>query len=833
MKNRFFFFCLMAVMTVSCAKEQQEVIQMITNDPVFHATIENAGTRVYADNQLRVLWNADDHVSIFNKTTYNREYAFQGKDGDNSGTFKKVPNDDFVTSNPLDYVYSVYPYNENTSISNDGEITVYLPSEQTYRENSFGLGANTMIAIAEDDELMFKNLCGYFELKLYGDDVYVKSISLRGNNNECLAGKAMVVAQMDKDPELTFETSEALKEITLVFNKPRRLGSTAESAKSFMFVIPPTVFENGITLTVQDEQGYIFSKTTSGSLDIRRNILKKTEALEVETHPKNVIYYTSTDGNIVTPYKTDDFGANIISNEYSDGRGVITFDKDLWRISYFAFRYCSTLSSIDIPRGVTEIGDGAFERCENLSQVNIPDGVTCINAYTFSDCKGLDYIGIPNSVTRIEENAFWGCGLKSVFIPDSVTSISDYSFSSCLSLLRFDGRFASEDGLYLTDSGKIIAVALGSVDGNVTIPNGVTIIGKSAFNNCNSITGISLPNGVTTIETSAFRNCFNLSSVDLPTSLTTIEDTAFDSCWGLNSIAFPNSLTTIGNWSFHGCNSLTEVSLPKCITIVGERAFSECRNLNRVCVLADNPPAGSEDVLLGSDNALIYVPALSVEAYKRAQYWETYADRIKPLTPLPEAVDLGLSVKWASFNLGASDPEGYGDYYAWGELACKDDIAAYTQSNYKFYENGEYTKYTVNGKMALDSEDDAATVCLGDHWRMPSREEYVELFNTSKTSSKWTTMNGVVGWEITSKANGNSIFIPAGGQIHDGRLDAQGQLAFAWTRDLYLYNNTYAYAICIYDTSGGTYIAPKTYINETGNLWREMGLPIRPIYVNE
>ena len=81
MKNRFFLFCLMAVMTVSCAKEQQEVIQTVTDDPVFHATIENAGTRVFADDQLRVLWNADDRVSIFNKTTFNRQYRFMGEDG--------------------------------------------------------------------------------------------------------------------------------------------------------------------------------------------------------------------------------------------------------------------------------------------------------------------------------------------------------------------------------------------------------------------------------------------------------------------------------------------------------------------------------------------------------------------------------------------------------------------------------------------------------------------------------------------------------------------------------------------------------------------------------
>ena len=284
MKNRFFLFCLLAALAVSCVKDQQEVIQTITDDPVFYAVIEEPGnpvTRVFADSQLRVLWNADDRVSIFNKSTYNRQYRFDGQDGDNSGAFKVVPNDDFVTSNPLDYVYSVYPYNENTKISNDGEITVYLPAEQSYRQDSFGLGANTMIAVTQGDELMFKNLCGYFAIKLYGDNVSVSSITLKGNNNEPLAGKATVVAQTNATPTLQFDSTEATKVLTLICATPVTLGTSAETATTFWFVIPPTVFQNGFTLTVTDDKNGVFEKVTSGSLEIKRSVLKKSAALQV------------------------------------------------------------------------------------------------------------------------------------------------------------------------------------------------------------------------------------------------------------------------------------------------------------------------------------------------------------------------------------------------------------------------------------------------------------------------------------------------------------------------------------------------------------------------
>lgn len=285
MKRIISLLCLLVAVAVSCVKERQEAaVPVYANDEVFHAVIDGSGdpeTRAYANEHLRGRWDAGDHISIFNKNTINREYAFQGQTGDNSGTFKKVPSDDFYAGNPLSYVYAIYPYSESTSISDDGEITLTLPAEQSYRENSYGLGANTMIAVTEDDELMFKNLCGYFAVKLYGDNVTVKSISLKGNNNELLAGKATVVAAIDDYPALTFETATATKEITLTLDTPVTIGTTAETATLFWFVVPPTIFSEGITLTVSNENNSLFEKVTSGTLEIKRNTLKKSSSLQV------------------------------------------------------------------------------------------------------------------------------------------------------------------------------------------------------------------------------------------------------------------------------------------------------------------------------------------------------------------------------------------------------------------------------------------------------------------------------------------------------------------------------------------------------------------------
>ena len=137
-----------------------------------------------------------------------------------------------------------------------------------------------------------------------------------------------------------------------------------------------------------------------------------------------------------------------------------------------------------------------------------------------------------------------------------------------------------------------------------------------------------------------------------------------------------------------------------------------------------------------------------------------------------EYVDLGLSVKWAICNVGASKPEEYGDYYAWGETEPKE---FYFWDTYKFCD-GSYktlTKYTdsecgkdgfSDNKSVLDPEDDVAHVKWGGNWRIPTKDELEEL----RTQCTWTssTLNGVKGYTVTSKVDGytdRSIFMPATG----------------------------------------------------------------------
>ncbi len=188
-----------------------------------------------------------------------------------------------------------------------------------------------------------------------------------------------------------------------------------------------------------------------------------------------------------------------------------------------------------------------------------------------------------------------------------------------------------------------------------------------------------------------------------------------------------------------------------------------------------------------------------------------------------EYVDLGLpsGTLWATCNVGATKPEGYGDYFAWGETSTK---STYSWSTYK-YCNGSYdsqTKYCtkssygrVDNKKVLDSSDDAARVNWGGSWRMPTRAEQDELRN--KCTWTWTTVNGTKGYRVTGP-NGKSIFLPAAGFRYDSSLDYAGANGIYWSSSLYESSPDGAWSL--YFNSGGQY---------TYGINRCYGLSVRPV----
>ena len=187
-----------------------------------------------------------------------------------------------------------------------------------------------------------------------------------------------------------------------------------------------------------------------------------------------------------------------------------------------------------------------------------------------------------------------------------------------------------------------------------------------------------------------------------------------------------------------------------------------------------------------------------------------------------EYVDLGLSVKWATCNVGASKPEEYGDYFAWGETEPKD---YYGWSTYKWCD-GTYnilTKYnnsssdgTVDNKTQLELSDDAARANWGGNWRMPTDTELTEL----RENCTWTqtTQEGVNGYKVTSKKNGNTIFLPAAGYRNNSSLNYAGSRGYYRSSSLNTDAPDYAFELIF-----------RSDRVDRGSYSRNYGLPVRPV----
>ena len=427
---------------VGCVEGLHEPDVTVTSSeqlPNLTAGFAEGETKTYVESGKYLRWHEDDRLTAFFGNTLNRQYKFNGATGDNSGSFSYISSGNLETGNALDRIYAVYPYDETTTITDDGKISLTLPDVQTYAENSFGRGANTMLAVTENVEdtfLGFKNVCGYLKLKLYNPEgATIKSVEVKGNG-EKIAGAATATIDFGEVPQLTM-ADEATTAITLDCGDGVTLGATVEVATEFWIVIPETTFESGITITVTDTEGGIFEKSTTKEVVIERNAVQPMAALEavcIKRLPKNnEIWYTATEK--VEPNDKTVFGATYQSNEWNSatGEGVITFDNEVTAIGNLAFEFCYNLTSVTIPSSVTAIGDGAFVYCRDLTSVTIPSSVITIGDGAFNFCDNLTSVTIPSSVTTIGNGAFECCfSLTSVIIPDSITTIGDNPFANSI-----------------------------------------------------------------------------------------------------------------------------------------------------------------------------------------------------------------------------------------------------------------------------------------------------------------------------------------------------------------------------------------------------------------
>ena len=156
--------------------------------------------------------------------------------------------------------------------------------------------------------------------------------------------------------------------------------------------------------------------------------------------------------------------------------------------------------------------------------------------------------------------------------------------------------------------------------------------GGTSFNFKEQITDVNFPSGITSIADYSFQNCYGLTSVTIPDSVTSIGLQSFQGCYRLILISIPSLVTSIGMAAFQSCSGLTSVIIPSGVTSIGNFAFRFCSRLTSLACLATTPPVLGNYVFDDTNNCPIYVPAESVEAYKAAANWSTYASRIQAIS---------------------------------------------------------------------------------------------------------------------------------------------------------------------------------------------------------
>lgn len=283
------------VLTASCRENEisSEVVSKVTHkeSTIFYTSIcpydsDEVSTKTFLNNEAKLRWNAGDLVSIFDGNTGNRQFKFAGTEGETDGPLTFQGGASSGTALTGSKIFAIYPYHSQNTISVSGDISTIYPREQTYVPGSFGSGANIMMAVSEagNNNLLFKNVCGYIKLSVKGTKT-ITAIRIKGNNNEKISGRMTISANPGGSPAPFTVTmdDDATKEIVLSLgDNGIQLTSTATV---FYVALPPTTFSNGFTVEIYDIDGKYMSKSKGSSFSIISNRIQPfTEFEYAPTH---------------------------------------------------------------------------------------------------------------------------------------------------------------------------------------------------------------------------------------------------------------------------------------------------------------------------------------------------------------------------------------------------------------------------------------------------------------------------------------------------------------------------------------------------------------------
>lgn len=321
----------------ACSREVAVDDAVKVPQSTFHAVFEELDTKLYSNASLQLLWNANDRISMFPKSTCNKEYKFLGADGAAYGDFEVVPKS-YGSASAIAHNIAVYPYAAANSCNTSEQITLDFPAAQIWRSNTFGQGAAVLLAVSDNDDIYFRHLGSFLAIRISGAGRSVSGIELKSNGGETLSGP-MKVHFEGSVPVGEFDTDYSCDSITLMMAEPVALGT---EPVTFWFAVPAVSLPSGFTVTVTGSDGWVQSKSTDKSTVFARGKIQRMKSFAFDPHPTAPGIYHQGQDPILFPRLTTQ--ANVYEAE-----------------SQFWSRYLvpSTLSVYQlgpIPEGI-EVGD--------------------------------------------------------------------------------------------------------------------------------------------------------------------------------------------------------------------------------------------------------------------------------------------------------------------------------------------------------------------------------------------------------------------------------------------------------------------------------------------